>query len=614
MRDGSQGIARAQSGAPRHALLQNCSLPNRSGRGFRHRSYLAAMDATLFVGRYVLLAADNTSPKRVTTCQEAQAALAAGKCASIAGRLAEGLLGADIDASQPVIGDACAEVLVAWCIEHGLPYVVRESGRPGGRHVIAVVTDPKVPVRQWPRLCRRLSKRYGTTVQDRTGQHLRLLSAPHRIGLPAPVISCTATPANALDAVAITRKSRGPKKFHGGRRVPHPTFTGAPDGSRSAVEWGLSCAMARAGYSTADAWTTIAELNGKAREQGQRWWRRYVWLSAVTTVAAERGLTEEAAWDLVRQACPAECLTQGYDWWRNAKWEPALAEAQIDRPRRYRLDDTDETSDLPPEVLAEIEAVRTGFETAVAERLAGLHPQRLRSVRAVLSALARAVVTRSGSISTRSLSLRARCDRKTVQRALATSKESGILVELHAYAGGSMDCSAYGIGPAAIEYVSAAHTSISPTRCTTPAPLGRAHLPRLRGEYLRDRTAWAARCDVLASLAPGERLADSSHPVAKLLRSRHFQKRWWQSLTMDEQTARQEARRRELRAMEHSERSVWFTWLARRELICNAADRLLAGNAAAGDLATLRAAPLTIHRGMSDPRWLDGGTPASAAA
>jgi hypothetical protein len=83
---------------------------------------------------------------------------------------------------------------------------------------------------------------------------------------------------------------------------------------------------------------------------------------------------------------------------------------------------------------------------------------------------------------------------------------------------------------------------------------------------------------------------------------------------MDEQTSRQETRRRQLRAMEHSERSAWFTWLARRELICNAADRLLAGNAAANDLATLRAAPLTIHRGMSDPRWLDGGTPASAAA
>ncbi|OBA53587.1 hypothetical protein A5780_26465 [Nocardia sp. 852002-20019_SCH5090214] len=66
--------------------------------------------------------------------------------------------------------------------------------------------------------------------------------------------------------------------------------------------------------------------------------------------------------------------------------------------------------------------------------------------------------------------------------------------------------------------------------------------------------------------------------------------------------------------MDRDDRSAWFGWLARRELICNASDRVLSWTATASDADTLRTAPLTVHRGMQDPKWRSGGTPAVAAA
>lgn len=581
----------------------------------RRAPNLEALDRALFTGPYVLIAPDNSSPGRVKNLVAAREALAAGKCSAAAGQVARGIQVADIDAEQAVVGDACAEALVAWCVKHEIPYIVRESGRAGGRHVLAVGAAEQLAA-QWERLCRRLAKRYRTVVQVRSRQALRLLSSPHRIGLPAPVVACTATPEHVRAAVARARKTGPGKRSHGGRRRSHVALSAAvgDDSTRSAREFGLSCALARRGYSMSQAWELVSEQEGKAAERGRRWWRRYVWLSAVTTAAAEGGVSEAAAWDLACQACP-ECKSLGQDWWHEAKWEPALVEAQIDRPRRYRIDDSEEREDLSPEVVAQIDSVRGGFEAALAQ-VTGLHPQRRHSVLAALCALAEAIVTRDGSISTRTLSLRALLDRKTVRRALATATEHGLLLETHAYAGGAEDCRAYGIGAAAAEYMTPPGevSKASPTRCTTPAPLGHARSDRLRSEYAQDRTAWAVRCDVLAVLAPGERLANSQHPAAKLLRSLHHQRTWWRSLNEDEQEARREARKRKLRGMDPAARSDWFRWLERRELISNAGDRALSWTAGPDDAGTLLAAPMTIYRGMSDPAWRSGGTPVLAAA
>ncbi|WP_280393482.1 hypothetical protein [Nocardia wallacei] len=289
----------------------------------------------------------------------------------------------------------------------------------------------------------------------------------------------------------------------------------------------------------------------------------------------------------------------------------------MDRPRRYRLDDIDAASaetELAPEMRAEIAAVRAGFEAAVAAELQGLHPQRRRSVRATLYALAAALVTREGSISVRCLAIRAQLDNKTIRRALATAKEHQLIVETHTYAGGRADCAAYGPGAAATPHLTAARSTVSPTRCTTPPPTGRASRTRLHHEARSARRTWSLRCDALAALAPGERLADSLHPAAKLLRSLHHQRTWWRSLSPAEQQERRESRQYRLRQLAPVDRSNWFRWLAQRELICNAADRVLTHTAEPDDLGTLLAAPLTVHRGMRHPQWATGGTPGSAAA
>ena len=584
---------------------------------FRQRSVLGALDSALFVGRYVLIASDNTSPSRVSTLDQARAAVANGTAATAAGRLADGLLSADIDAECPVIGDACAEALIAWCTQHGVPYILRDSGRAGGRHVIAVVTDPKVPVQQWARLCRKLSRLYETVVQDRSGQHLRLLSAPHRIGLPAPVLACTATLADVIDAVRNTRRAKGSWR---GRRRAGRAGGGqvGSDHTRSGREFGATCAMARAGWTARQAWQAIRRLGGKSADRGEQWWRRYMWLSAVTVVCAEEGLSEDAAWERARKACSAACLAHGRGWWRKGKWAAAVAEAETDRPRRRRLEDVDPVAaeaSLPPEQAAELATVRTGLSNAVTAVLGGLHPQRRRSVRVTLDALARVLVTRSGSVSGRDLAVLSRQDRKTVRRALAEALAAGLVVQTHAYAGGATDCDSWGVGPRAIDHIAAAQSAVSPTRCTTPAPqLGRANPARLHRESVQERRAWTLRCDALAALAPGERLADSRHPAAKLLRSLYHQRTWWRNLSAGEQQDRREVRQAVVRRLDRADRSAWVSWLSRREEICAAADRLLTHQGDDEGLRTVLAAPLTVHRGMADPRWRTGGTPVSAAA
>lgn len=617
LQDASQGSARARNVLHGRALPCANNLTTPLEQRFRRPGFVDALDSVLFIGRYVLIAADNSSPARVATLEQARLAVSENTARTVAGRLVDGLLAADIDAECPITGDACAEALVAWCIQHSLPYVLRDSGRAGGRHVIAVITNSKVPVRQWARLCRKLARIHGTVVQDRSGQHLRLLAAPHRIGLPAPVVACTATPADVIDAVRITQRAKG--SWRARRRTGRAGGgQSGSDHTRSAREFGATCAMARAGWTARQAWQAIRRLDGKSAERGERWWRRYMWLSAVTIVCAEEGLGEDAAWERARKACSAACLAHGRDWWRKGKWAAAVAEAETDRPRRRRLEDMDPVAaeaSLPLELAAELAAVRTGLSDAVTAVLGGLHPQRRRSVRVTLDALARVLVTRSGSVSGRDLAMLSRQDRKTVRRALAEALAAGLVVQTHTYAGGATDCDSWGVGPRAIDHITAAQSAVSPTRCTTPAPQhGRANPARLHRESVRERRAWALRCDALAALAPGERLADSRHPAAKLLRSLHHQRTWWRNLSAEEQQVRREARQAVVRRLDRADRSAWVSWLSRREEICAAADRLLTHQADDETLRTVLAAPLTVHRGMADPRWRTGGTAVSAAA
>lgn len=518
----------------------------------------------------------------------ARAALASGVAATIGGRLADGVYGADIDADDPVLGDAAAEALVAWCVRQGLPYLVRDSGRPGGRHVIAVLTHTRVKAAAWAKLCAEVADQLGVSVTDRTGQVLRLPTAPHRRGLPAPVLSCTITPAMVMDRPA----TRGPHRRSG---RPRSGSGAGSDVSRSEAEFGLTCALARAGYDAESAWREVQGRGGKSAERGRDWWVRFMWVVAVTIAAAEEGLDESAAWQRVRSVCPRIERR----WWAPV-WARARAEAKLERPRRRRIGDT-ATTDAGQ--LQQIEDIQAGFATAV-DALTGVDPRRRRSVAAALHALSAALVTRGGSMSTRDLSVRSRLDLATVRRALATAIEHGLITRVHEYAGGATDCHAYALGPATTAVIPSPGTS-SLTR-GTPHPHGTACPQRLRRTYQRDRLRWRLRCDVLASLAPGERLADSQHPAAKTLRSLHVQRLWWTSQTRDQQEARRTARRAVLAELHRSQRSAWLDWLHTRADITGAADRLLTRQARPADAVLVSTAPAMLHRGLADTSWRAG--------
>lgn len=560
---------------------------------------LSELDAVLFTAPWVLIAEDNTSPARVPNLLAAQRAVAAGRARSVAGRVRPGVLAADIDPidGHAVLGDACAEALVSWCVGQGVPYLVRESGRSGGRHVISVSSSPRHRI-QWRNLCARLSRQYRIDVDDRSTKTLRLLTAPHRRALYSRVITCTLTPA-VVRAACLEHTPATP-----GTRFRHKQFTTdhRRDTSRSAREYGELCAMARAGYNATEAWQAVAVSGSKAFMRGLRWWHRYQWLPAVTTVAAERGMSEADAWSLAQQACPARYLRITRGWWRGL-WRRAVAEASVSRPRRRRLGTASEVAGVTS--AEDVTRLQNELASAAADVLPtqGVRPQRLDSAVTVLFHLAPVLLSRGGSISVRDLAERTRMDTKTVRAALSECVRTGLLVLVHRYAGGSNDCSSYGVG----RVVQGRRGQTSLTSCSTPAtPHGRAHLPRLRSQHRRDRRHWRLRCDALATLAPGERLATSTSPAAKLLRSLHHQRQWLQSLTTAELARRRSARRRVLNRLDVASRTAWLEWLVERKAIVEVVESLYTKAWRKAGTSLLGAVPNTIHRGLREGRWRFG--------
>ncbi|WP_189062221.1 hypothetical protein [Longimycelium tulufanense] len=574
------------------------------------------MDRVLFRAPFVLVAADNSSPQRVDSLDEARAAVRRGEAASVAGTLRAGVLAADVDPADaevdPVLGDAVAEHLVAWCVARGIPYLVRESGRAGGRHVLAV-TGSRAVACEWAQVCAEAGRRHGVPVMVRTGMALRLLSAPHRLGLQAPVVGGTLTPAAVLDVVEDQAAAHRAAVRRRLRPVPVRRRPGGRDTSRSGREFGQACAMVRAGYTAAQAWAVQNRPGSKAAERGELGWRRYVWLPAVVTVAAEEGVEEAEAWQRSQVACRSRCRMLGREGWRVRLWRPAQRDAERDRPRRYRVEDTAPWGSTSAQ-RAEIEAVRRGLLAVAEERLtaAGVRPQRRHSAAALLHALVPALVQRDGSISVRDLALAARLDPKTVRAARDTLVEAEVITLPHRYQGGTDDCDRYALGPASQESVAAARTTAetSPTSCSTPPPPGGASPRRLTREAQEARQLWRLRLTLSAATeATGETYAESQHPAAKTLRSLHYQRQWWRSRTPQQQKQRRAIRRRVLDKLSTVDLSAWLEWLARRELIANAADRIRAGTATTVDHETATNAPRTIHRGMRDPLWRTGGTP-----
>ncbi|MGW6730193.1 hypothetical protein ACWF9G_30205 [Nocardia sp. NPDC055029] len=566
------------------------------------RVELGALERVVYRGQWLLIGADNRRVSTVRSLNALRQGLAAGTAVTAAARLVDGVHGADIDSEDPVIGDAVAEALVAWCVKHALPYLVRESGRPGGRHVITAITHHHVDPSEWHTLCQKLSEDFGVVVDDRTGKALRLLTAPHRLGWPSRVISRTITPGDVVDArnlydgIPSATRAGSPRRNSHARAARRVT-----DGSRSEIEFRVAMVLARRGYTLDEAWTELRHQlneNAKAFEQGRDWWKRYVWLIAVTTVAAEQGLSPVQAWALVERDRLGAC---GRSWW-DELWLLAKAEADADRPRAVRL-----AGELSPTALDSVdpgdaEAMRRGLHQAVAATLIGVDPRRQHSVLVVLCALVPALLAREGSMSMRQIAERGHVYTSTVQTAITTAVEHGLLTIACRYPGGARSCQTYALGPAAQRYVerppSSPHTS-----CSTPAPLGHSSPSKLTALHTAEREAWTPRSDVLASVAAGERLATSKHPVAKNLRSQWFQKKWWTSLTVEQRAERIRLRQTELGQLHRSLRRSWFTWLGERAGIVEAAEHFIASAPEpAPEAATvLAAAPVTLHRGLRDP-------------
>lgn len=580
------------------------------------------MDARLFMAPFVLVRGDNTGAGTVATAAEARQRLAEDpEVATIAGSAPPGVWFADIDPApeDAEAGQAAVEQLAAWCADLGLPWLIRASGRPGGRHLVVVL--PASLVRELRARAREAAEHHGVPVVLR--RTLRLLSAPHRARLPAPILDGTLRAKDLPKPTPVGRKDTRNDSAVPVGRAARRARRGAvqPGESRSEREFGDALAWARAGWEPARAWAKANRPDSKAAELGEVGWRRWVWCIAVTVVAAEQGVPEHQAWRQFARASRVRARALGLDGWREGYWLPALAEAARKRPRRTR---TASAGARPgpvrsPEERAteqlEVDLVSAGLREAgdQAVALAGRRPQFARSLAALLHAHATAIVQRDGSISVRDLAEAAHLDTKTVRQVREFAAEHGVLCRARGYAGGSADSDAWLPGPAGAALIQRRRET-SPTRLETPTatppPLGQAQPARLRARHLRERTQWRLRCELSAVTdATGQTFAQSNHPAARTLRSLWHQRRWWTSLTPDQQEQRRAARRALLGSLHRSARSAWFDWLGRRGVIVAAAARIQAGTPMPVDHQVLELAPRLVHLGMRDPLWRVGGSP-----
>ncbi len=566
---------------------------------------LRELDRVIFSGPYVLINSDNRSPRRTRSLDRAYAAIESGEVPTAGGTLRPGVVGADIDPHQgdAVLGDVAAEVLVAWLHKAGLDYLVRESGRPGGRHVFGIGVSAS-QTEEWNQVCANVAEEFGVPVDDRTGVVLRLLDAPHRKGYPAPVLGGTL--ATNTPPAKKRARSRNPQPRRRPARGPRAAGSG-PDTSRSAREYGQVCAMIRRGCTAAQAWQSQNRPGTKASERGEHRWRRYVWLDAHTTVCAEKGLTADQAWQSVSAASPAVCRKVGRKAWERL-WDRAVDQAATQRPRRRLV--TDQSAEPTGTDNARIAAIAAGLKAALDATDLGVRPQRRKNCEILLMHLAPVLVRREGSISVRDIALRAGIDVKTVRTCRDLLIAHGLLTTSHQYAGGAKDCHSYAMGEAALPHVDAAVEKISPT-CPkdTPLPLapsGRADRTLLATRFRRERHQWRTRCAALDDLPPGETLATSSSPAVKAYRSLRYQQRWWSGLSSEQQDARRTARRATLETLTPATRKAWFNWLDRRNGLVDTVDRVAAGSFTQDDRTVLAAAPRTVHTGLQDVSWRPG--------
>lgn len=549
---------------------------------------------------------------------------------AMVGTLREGAWAVDVDpadtGADPVFGDACAEALRRWAEEHGLELVIRESGRPGGRHLVLVDVDQDL-VDELRQVAAELAA--GLTVRVTVRPSLRLLESPHRLGLPAPVLYSNVTvpqvfgKASRRKTVTLSSAS-GEERSAWSDRVSVASG-GAGDGSDSGREFGRAMQRARAGATALQAFDGALDCQ-VVRRGGIDEWRHYIWSGVVTTLAAELGQDEDQAWAWFAADCPSRAAELGRDGWR-PRWIDAQRQAaDVDRPRRFRpYDPTAETGRDQGEQ-ADVTARRTGradevellrevLHQAAEQLVAHRRPQVVRSMSAVLDAYAEALAT-TGRISVRRLAEAAQVADSTAELRRIELLGAGVLRRTATYKDDGQTCDLYTLGPAAMPL----RERLEKTRgrsCTPPRPRhrGTANPTKLRARHQaqraanRPRTLTSAHTEKIKATYP----KGTGHGPA-IISSRLRQRAWWRSLTETQQDERLELVRARNDALSPDDRDRWIGWLSARTSIDEAIDHVLDGTATAADRAELDAAPMTVHHGRRDPLWRAGGTrPASTS-
>ncbi|SFJ40582.1 hypothetical protein SAMN04489731_12095 [Amycolatopsis regifaucium] len=476
----------------------------------------ADLDTALFGPPYIYIAADNTAVAAVQQ-HPAHVSDVPPNAVTTVGTLHPAACGIDVDpgdnGAPAEAGHAFGDALVSWCERLGLPWLRRSSGRPGHLHLIALV--PAQLRHELRTLCTQLARHHAISATVRST--LRLITAPHRLGLPCPIIDGTLnardlpTPAQSRHRRAYRSRSR---RFRA--RSPHTA-------SRSESEYGDALARARAGWSTDQVWRAANRAGTAAADIGKQAWQRWIWAPARTIVDAEQHLPEETAWQQFIQASPVQARHLGRSRWLTERWLPAIDEARTHRPRR-RTTRTQQRSQTASAMYDQ------GSQIAQTRRLlritASLHLQRSPATQisikpstlyAALDALAAAIVTRSGSLSIRSWAERSFLDPKSVRRARDAAEQFGLIQRTHRYCGGPSDCDSWQLTKALNDLLSRLRGQ-SPTILYTPhtPSFGAANYERLKRTHLREqnqwRLLWVSRTDHNASTNGHTSPATTRHP------------------------------------------------------------------------------------------------------
>lgn len=450
------------------------------------------LDRALFQAPFIVINADNAVHGIAYELDEAVHILNTEAAArSLVGTLRPPMFAIDIDpddtGATPEAGDAVAEQLILWADRYGLPWLRRDSGRDGHAHL--VIKTPDCLRHELNAVANAVAIRQNVATTVRTS--LRLTSAPHRHSLPCPLRGGTLV-LNDLPPSATTK--RRPNRTLSA--PPRASYSGP---SRSEGEYGHALALARACFTSLQAWAYANLAGTKAREIGETAWRRWIWAPATTVVAAERHLSERQAWQIFRDASPIQARHLGQAGWHYTRWLPAVDQAAQFRPRRRSLHRTQlaqPASDATANSKANNEAMQHAIDALLSKSSSGSRIIRssptepgvqVRSMRAALAALAHAIAVKDGSISVREWAERSHLDPKTVRRARDVALKLGIIKLTQQYRGGSHDSDAFTL-PKTDLRTSHLSSKTSPTSYTPKT--GNANVSRLQAQHHKDRIAW----------------------------------------------------------------------------------------------------------------------------